>query len=202
MIKVQLQILGLSYSQTQDNAYVLILVEDGGDRRMPIIIGGAEAQAIAIELEKMKPPRPLTHDLFKNMAETFDISMSEVLIYRLEEGIFYSKIILHKEDKTIEIDSRTSDAVALAIRFNCPIYTTPEVLMKAGVVLDADSDNDTEPFPRQTDSKLSEEIDSPEAQISFATDDELHAMLDESIETEDYELASKIRDEINKRKNQ
>lgn len=212
MIKVQLQILGLSYSQTQDNAYVLILVEEGGERRMPIIIGGAEAQAIAIELEKMKPPRPLTHDLFKTMASSFDITMSEVLIYKLQEGIFYSKIIVHNDGKTVEIDSRTSDAVALAVRFGCPIYTTPEVLMKAGIVLDIDkegqksSQTQTQTQTQTTEPEQSHEPDmdlnSPEAHIQFASDDELHAMLDESIQTENYELASKIRDEINKRKNQ
>ncbi|MDA3882663.1 MAG: DUF151 domain-containing protein [Bacteroidales bacterium] len=206
MIKVQLQILGLSYSQTQDNAYVLILVEDGGERRMPIIIGGAEAQAIAIELEKMKPPRPLTHDLFKTMATSFDITMSEVLIYKLEEGIFYSKIVVHNDGKTVEIDSRTSDAVALAVRFACPIYTTPDVLMKAGIVLDIDKEGQK---PRQTQTPEPEQsnepemdLNSPEAHIQFASEEELHEMLDQSIETEDYELASKIRDELNNRKDQ
>ncbi|MFW5851805.1 MAG: bifunctional nuclease family protein [Bacteroidota bacterium] len=210
MIKVQLQILGLSYSQTQDNAYVLILVEEGGERRMPIIIGGAEAQAIAIELEKMKPPRPLTHDLFKTMATSFDITMSEVLIYKLQEGIFYSKIIVHNDGKTVEIDSRTSDAVALAVRFGCPIYTSPDVLMKAGIVLDIDkegtkasqSQSQTQAPKPEHSQEPDLDFNSPKSHIQFASDDELHAMLDESIQTENYELASQIRDEINKRKNQ
>ena len=124
MKRVRLNILGLSFSQTQDNAYVLILIEDEGERRIPIIIGSAEAQAIAIQLEKMKAPRPLTHDLFFSFAKSFSIEITEVVIHKLHEGIFYSKIVCKSEDRQIEIDARTSDAVAMAVRFECPIYTT------------------------------------------------------------------------------
>lgn len=192
MDKIQLQILGLSYSQTQDNAYVLILIEEQGDRRMPIIIGAAEAQAIAIELEKMKPPRPLTHDLFKTLADNLSITLDEVIIYKLQEGIFYAKIILRKDDFVFEIDSRTSDAVAIGIRFNCPIYTTSEVLTRAGIVLEKEQEKIQTEVEAQT-----EEADNPE--IAFATDSELEDMLAQAIESEDYEFASKIRDEIKKR---
>ncbi len=190
MEKIQLQIVGLSYSQTQENAYILILVEEHGNRRMPIIIGGAEAQAIAIELEKMKPPRPLTHDLFKSLADSFEITVNEVVIYRLQEGIFYAKIFVSKDGRSISIDSRTSDAVAIAVRFDCPIYTTAEVLKYCGIVLDS-------PKKEKSQDDLETKID-PE--IRFATDQELNVMLASAIETENYELASKIRDEIQQRK--
>ncbi len=195
MEKIQLQIVGLSYSQTQDNAYILILVEEHGNRRMPIIIGGAEAQAIAIELEKMKPPRPLTHDLFKSLADSFEITVNEVIIYRLQEGIFYAKIFVSKDGKSISIDSRTSDAVAIAVRFDCPIYTTSEVLKHGGIVLDDSKKEESQKTKSQDDSET--KID-PE--IRFATDQELNVMLASAIETENYELASLIRDEIQQRK--
>ena len=136
MKKVKLEIVGLSYSQTQSGAYALVLGESTGTRRLPIIIGGFEAQAIAIELEKMTPSRPLTHDLFKSFAETFDINVTEVLIYNLVEGIFYAKLICNDGTKDIEIDARTSDAIALAVRFNCPIFTYEFILKSAGIVLD------------------------------------------------------------------
>ena len=134
--KVKLNILGLSYSQTQSGAYALVLAEEEGDRRIPIIIGGVEAQSIAIKLEGLEPPRPLTHDLFLNFARAFDVELTEVLIYKLEEGIFYSELVCTRSSEVIRIDSRTSDAVALALRFNCPIYTYEEILAKAGIVLD------------------------------------------------------------------
>src|SRR3954469_22835728 len=128
MKKVRLEIVGLSYSQTQAGAYALVLGESGGKRRLPIIIGGFEAQAIAIELEKMTPSRPLTHDLFKTFAETFDINVTEVVIYNLAEGIFYAKLICNDGTREVEIDARTSDAIALAVRFQCPIYTFEFIL--------------------------------------------------------------------------
>jgi len=134
--KVKLEIVGLSYSQTQTGAYALVLGEAKGKRRLPIIIGGFEAQAIAIELEKMTPSRPLTHDLFKSFAEGFDISVSEVLIYNLVEGIFFAKIICNNAEKNVEIDARTSDAIAVAVRFNCPINTYEFILSQAGIILD------------------------------------------------------------------
>ncbi|MDD4754614.1 MAG: bifunctional nuclease family protein [Prolixibacteraceae bacterium] len=138
MQKIRLNILGLSVSQTQSGAYALVLSEENGDRRMPIIIGPVEAQAIAIQLEELKPPRPLTHDLIKNIALAFEIALIEVVIYKLEEGIFYSELLCEMDGKEVRIDSRTSDAVALALRFRCPIYTTEEILSKAGVILEAD----------------------------------------------------------------
>ena len=134
--KVKLEIVGLSYSQTQSGAYALVLSEAGGKRRLPIIIGGFEAQAIAIELEKMTPTRPLTHDLFKSFATSFDIIIREVIIYNLVEGIFYSKIVCEKDGQTVEIDARTSDAIAIGVRFDCPVYTFENILSSAGILLD------------------------------------------------------------------
>src|SRR5690606_16645261 len=135
MEKVELEIIGLSYSQTQSGAYALVLSEVGGKRRLPIIIGGFEAQAIAIELENMIPSRPLTHDLFKNFAESFDISIKEVIIYKLKEGVFFSKLICEKDGKEIELDTRTSDAIAIAVRFKCKVYTYESILGSAGLRL-------------------------------------------------------------------
>ena len=128
MQRVKLKVLGISYSQTQSGAYALILVEENGNRRVPIIIGGFEAQAIVIKLENLEPPRPLTHDLFKSFSDEFKISIIEVMIYKLEEGVFYSRLLCNNGEKEISIDSRTSDAVALALRFGCPIYITEEIL--------------------------------------------------------------------------
>jgi uncharacterized protein len=136
MKKIPLDIVGLSYSQTQSGAYALLLNESKGKRRLPIIIGGFEAQAIAIEMENMKPSRPLTHDLFKNFAETFEIKLKEVIIYNLVEGIFYAKLICARDNNEVEIDARTSDAIALAVRFNCPVYTYEFILNSAGIVMD------------------------------------------------------------------
>src|SRR3954469_7729721 len=139
MKKTKLEIVGLSYSQTQSGAYALVLGETKGKRRLPIIIGGFEAQAIAIELEKMTPSRPLTHDLFKTFAEGFNISVSEVIIYNLVEGIFFAKLICTDGSKEVEIDARTSDAIALAVRFSCPINTYEFILSQAGIILDEDA---------------------------------------------------------------
>lgn len=190
MEKIKLDIVGLSYSQTQSGAYALVLGESNGKRRLPIIIGGFEAQAIAIELEKMTPSRPLTHDLFKNFAEEFNINISEVVIYNLVEGIFFSKLICEKDGEEIEIDSRTSDAIALAVRFNCPIYTYEFVLGSAGILLEDD-------FEGQAEETIQDE---PEEQSPKRyTLEELNQQLNAAIENEDYEAASKIRDEINRR---
>lgn len=193
MEKLKLEIVGLSYSQTQSGAYALVLGEEKGKRRLPIIIGGFEAQAIAIELENMSPSRPLTHDLFKNFAESFDIHVQEVIIYNLVEGIFFAKLICEQNGKEVEIDSRTSDAIALAVRFGCNIYTYEFVLSSAGIVLEDDEGEDTE----------EEEIDLEELSkdpIETYSLQELEARMQEAINAEDYELASKIRDEINRRK--
>jgi len=193
MQKVRLNILGLSVSQTQSGAYALVLTEENGDRRIPIIIGPVEAQAIAIQLEGLKPPRPLTHDLFKNLASVFEIKIEEVIIYKLEEGIFYSELICTSGEKHVRIDSRTSDAVALALRFKCPIYTSEEILQKAGIVLEDEQgfgigkEKEHKRPPRETEYK----------NYTIA---ELNELLKEAITNEDYERASTIRDEITRRK--
>ncbi len=194
MQKIRLNILGLSVSQTQSGAYALVLAEEQGDRRIPIIIGPVEAQAIAIQLEGLKPPRPLTHDLIKNIALAFDIALLEVSIYKLEEGIFFSELLCEMNGKEITIDSRTSDAVALALRFRCPIYTSEEILKKAGIVLELEDENSP------IKSFSSEEVD-PVGSSSYSqySISELRDMLSDAIQNEDYEKASVIRDEIKKR---
>lgn len=195
MRKIRLNILGLSVSQTQSGAYALVLAEEGGDRRIPIIIGPVEAQAIAIQLEGLKPPRPLTHDLIKNIAHAFNIALIEVTIYKLEEGIFYSELLCEMDGKEIRIDSRTSDAVALAIRFRCPIYTTEGILQKAGIVLEAE-----EGASAFQDSQNEEPAYSGESPYGKYTQSELEELLSQAIMNEDYEKASVIRDEIRRRK--
>lgn len=195
MEKIKLHIKGLSYSQSQSGAYALILGEDEGKRRLPIIIGGFEAQAIAIELEKMKPTRPLTHDLFKNFADIFDIHISEVIINKFDEGVFYAQLVCWTDTEETIIDSRTSDAVALAIRFNCPINTYEPIMTQAGIVIDEDAESESEP---QTDS-LQTPGKSEFGQYSIK---ELQDMLKKAVEKEEYERASTLRDEINKRKSQ
>lgn len=196
MEKVQLDIVGLSYSQTQSGAYALVLSELEGNRRLPVIIGGFEAQAIAIELEGMTPSRPLTHDLFKSFAQEFEFDVQEVIIYNLIEGIFFSKLICTNEQgKEVEIDTRTSDAIAIAVRFNCPIYAYEFILSSAGILLEEEEEADSEDFDAgdgmviQLDSSKKEEL----------SIEELENNLQAAIENEDYEKASKIRDEINKR---
>jgi bifunctional DNase/RNase len=140
--KVRLNVLGISYSQTQTGAYALVLAEEDGNRRIPIIVGGFEAQAIAIQLEGLKPARPLTHDLFFSFANTFNISLLEVNVHKLEEGVFYSQLTCFNGERNVEIDSRTSDAIALALRFRCPIYTTEEILSKAGIIIDFENEGE------------------------------------------------------------
>jgi bifunctional DNase/RNase len=194
MQKIRLNILGLSVSQTQSGAYALVLAEENGDRRIPIIIGPVEAQAIAIQLEGLKPPRPLTHDLIKNIALAFDIALLEVTIYKLEEGIFYSELLCELNGKEIRVDSRTSDAVALALRFRCPIYTSEDILKKAGIVLQLEDENS--PVRSFADDNIEAPGNSTYAQYSIT---ELKEMLTEAVQNEDYEKASVIRDEIKKR---
>jgi len=190
MEKIKLDIIGLSYSQSQTGAYALILGESLGERRLPIIIGGFEAQAIAIELEKMKPSRPLTHDLFKSFAISFNLQISEVIIHKFSEGVFYAKLIVTDGKKVEEIDARTSDAVALALRFYCPIYTYENVLSAAGIIM-TESDNDTK-------TKTDAPDDDPN-ELKAYTLEELEELLKITIENEDYERASQVRDEIKKR---
>ena len=193
MDKKQLEIIGISYSQTQSGAYALILGELNGNRRIPIIIGTFEAQAIAIELEKMKPARPLTHDLFKSFSESYNIHIIEVVINKFQDGVFYAKIVCSDGKVEKEIDARTSDAVALAVRFRCPIFTFEKVLTETSIIKeDAKTDGSDKSTPEDI-------IDEPENQYSSNTFDELQEILKEAIENEDYEKASKIRDEIKKR---
>lgn len=195
MDKIELKVVGLSYSQTQTGAYALILKEKSGNRRLPIIIGGAEAQAIAIPLEKMTPSRPLTHDLFKSFLDSFDIVMQEVVIYNLVEGIFFAKIICSQGAKNLEIDARSSDAVAIALRCEKPIYTHDFILGSAGIIIDEDDENAED----ETSNFSMEEV--PELDAGEAdTLADLEKQLEIALDMEDYEKASKLRDELNKRK--
>jgi hypothetical protein len=194
MKRVKLKVMGISYSQTQSGAYALILIEENGDRRIPIIIGGFEAQAIVIKLENLDPPRPLTHDLFKKFADEFNIAVTEVMIYKLEEGVFFSKLVCNNGEKEYSIDSRTSDAVAIALRFETPIFITEEILNKAGITVNpADSEmsavNEVENF-----------FEPEKTKYDTYSDEELYKMIDDAIKTEDYERAAAVRDEIEKRK--
>lgn len=192
MDKIKLEIKGLSYSQASSGAYALILGEVEGKRRLPIVIGGAEAQSIAMELEKIKPARPLTHDLFKSFADAFNIKLIEVIIYKFSEGVFYSKLLCSSDNNELSIDSRTSDAVALAIRFGSDIYTVAEVMNDAAIVIEEESD---------TEDTVEEEVeatgDNPLEALSLTALDE---ELQKAVAEENYERASNIRDEINRRK--
>jgi len=192
MEKIKLEILGISYSQSQAGAYALILGESNGKRRLPIIIGGFEAQSIAIELEKMKPSRPLTHDLFKNFATTYGIDVTEVVIYKFVEGIFFAKLVCFDGIKEIDIDSRTSDAVAIAVRFNCPIYTYESILVSAGIILDEENGD-------LHLAEINPENEKENEYNNFSTK-ELEDLLMAAIDEEAYEKASLIRDELKKRK--
>lgn len=197
MRKIKLNILGLSYSQTQSGAYALVLSEDDGNRRIPIIIGAVEAQAIAIQLEGLKPPRPLTHDLFLNTALAFNINVVEVFIHKLEEGIFYAELVCEQDGNQITVDSRTSDAVALALRFECPIYTTEEILDKAGIILDFEEEENED--EESSDKEMVGPEEDEDSDYSVYSTEELNTMLDKAVSEEDYEKASEIRDEIQKR---
>jgi len=202
MEKVKLNVLGISYSQTQTGAYALVLAEENGRRRIPIIVGGFEAQAIAIQLEGLKPPRPLTHDLFLNFSHTFNIDLLEVTVYKLEEGVFYSKLTCDNGQRIIEIDARTSDAIALALRFKCPIYTTEDILKKAGIILDFEKEAAVQPGAEPVPSARNVQIldSSFMEEIRKSNLQELKELLEEAVKDENYEKASLIRDEINRRK--
>ena len=209
MSLVRLKIKGISYSQTQNGAYALILNEEEGDRKLPIVIGAFEAQSIAIALEKeIKPPRPLTHDLFKNFADRFKIVVKQVIIHKLVDGVFYSSIICERDNDEEIIDARTSDAIALALRFNAPIFTFKSILDKAGIFLKFSSKEKEED---EDDSIMVDEIlqEGEAVEIESGADthgyremslQELHAELDKAVASEDYEKAAKLRDEISKRK--
>jgi uncharacterized protein len=204
MGKIKLNVLGISYSQTQSGAYALVLSEEEGNRRIPIIVGGFEAQAIAIELEGLAPPRPLTHDLFKNFAESYGIKLIEVNIHKLEDGVFFANILCDNGGQRIILDARTSDAIALALRFSCPIFTTDEIVEKAGIVLDFEKGTDFDAPAPARDKEPEEKVEksrkgAPPLDLSKKSMDELRSMLAESVSKEDYEKASEIRDEINRR---
>lgn len=196
MDKIKLEIVGMSYSQSQSGAYALILEEIEGNRRLPIIIGGFEAQAIAIELERIKPARPLTHDLFRNFATTFGIVLTEVIINKFQEGVFYSQLICFDGQKVVEIDSRTSDAIALALRFHCPVYTYESIMSAAGIIMKEEPE-ESEEFVKEEEES---EENSPKDSFSGTSIEELKELLQKAIANEDYEKASLIRDELKKRK--
>ncbi len=188
--RVKLRVMGLTYSQTQTGSYALVLAEDAGKKRIPIMIGAFEAQAIALHLEELQPPRPLTHDLFRSFSMAFGVELLEVFINKLEEGIFYSELLFSSEKEEVRIDSRTSDAVALALRFKCPIYTTQDIIDKAGIILD-------DKVTQQEEDFLGTEVE--DETLENRALEELEIMLDEAVANEDYEAASEIRDELKRR---
>ncbi|MEE2771179.1 MAG: bifunctional nuclease family protein [Bacteroidota bacterium] len=210
MSLVRLNIKGISYSQTQNGAYALILNEVGGERKLPIVIGAFEAQSIAIALEKeIKPPRPLTHDLFKNFSDRFEIVVKQVIIHKLVDGVFYSSLICERDGIEEIIDARTSDAIALALRFNAPIFTYKNILDKAGIYLKAE-EAQREQQEKEKEEIISEELLQEEIELQGEDEDdsdyrklslsELNEMLSQAVAKEDYEKAARIRDEISKRK--
>jgi uncharacterized protein len=194
MKKIELEIVALSHSITQTHSYAVVLGEVNGLRRLPIVIGGFEAQAIAVALEKMHPSRPLTHDLMKNFMSAFNIDLQEIIICDLQEGIFYSKLVCVSEHDTVEIDSRTSDALALAVRFGCPVYTYENILESAGILME-----DSSGKKKQVKETLTSEIGSQD-DLKALSLEELNTLLGEVLEQEDYIRAIKIRDEINSRR--
>ncbi|HEK22370.1 MULTISPECIES: bifunctional nuclease family protein [unclassified Mucilaginibacter] len=198
MKKIELDIVGLSYSQTQSGAYALVLGEINGRRRLPIIIGSFEAQAIAIEIEKMTPSRPLTHDLFKSLGQAFNISVQEIIIYNLVDGIFYAKLVCFDGKRTVEIDARTSDAIAVSVRFDCPIYTYEFILSTAGIVIEGNDFVYLENINETPEEKTA--IPNASGSYNTLSEDELKSRLQQALAEEAYEKAAKIRDELNKRK--
>jgi len=202
MKKVKLDIVGLSYSQTQSGAYALVLGEVNGRRRLPIIIGAFEAQAIAIEIEKMSPTRPLTHDLFKSFAQAYQVEITEVLIYNLVDGVFFAKLICNKDGEQVEIDARTSDAIAIAVRFNAAIYTHEFILASAGIVIEGNDFLFLENMESITNPPSAEEIQSSPGSVSGfqgLSIEDLQQKLEKALAEEAYEKAARIRDEINRR---
>lgn len=208
MSLVRLNIKGISYSQTQNGAYALILNEVGGERKLPIVIGAFEAQSIAIALEKeIKPPRPLTHDLFKNFSDRFEIVVKQVIIHKLVDGVFYSSLICERDGIEEIIDARTSDAIALALRFNAPIFTYKNILDKAGIYLKAD-EKQREQEEKDEEEIIEEELLKEEIELKSEKNadykkmslEELNELLSQAVNQEDYEKAARLRDEISKRK--
>ncbi len=201
MKKVELEIVALSHSISQTHSYAVVLGEIDGLRRLPIVIGGYEAQAIAVALERMQPTRPLTHDLFANFMSAFSIELTEVLIYRLEEGVFYAKLVCRNNDEQVEIDSRTSDALAMAVRANCKIFTYESILDTAGMFLENDgSDSSSAGAPSQNVPVSKSKSSSNDADMKKMSLDELNVLLQTVLDQEDYVRAINIRDEINRRK--
>ena len=196
MQKVRLEISGIAYSQTQSGSYVLTLSEAAGNRKLPIVIGGFEAQAIAVELEKMIPNRPLTHDLIKSFCVTYDVVIKEVLIYKFVEGVFFSKLICEKDGAISEIDSRTSDAIAVGVRFNSPIFTLSNIIDEASITNEEENEFESDEVFDEDDAV--EDKKEASSLISHSVED-LEKQLRAALENENYELASKLRDEINKR---
>ncbi len=194
MTKIELDIVAISHSVSQSHNYAVVLSETEGSRRLPIVIGGFEAQAIAVAMERMAPNRPLTHDLFKNSLETFQVDLQEVIISNLLDGIFYARLICERNGEIFEIDSRTSDAIALAVRFNCPIYTYEFILESAGVALEGESETEK---PKEAKRKRTKD-----GSFTRFSIEDLEELLEEVLTEEDYEKAAKIRDEINRRKAQ
>ena len=207
MQKIELEISGLSHTITQSQSYAVLLSEVGGMRKLPIVIGAFEAQAIAVAIEKVVINRPLSHDLIKNLFTIFNISLKEVLIDNLQDGIFYSKLICEKDGQEIEVDRRTSDALALAVRFNCPIYTFEFILETAGAIIneqdkkDEDDDDDDEEVDDDTAEIVGAALSADADDIALMSLKELNDKLKEYLDKEDYESAARIRDEIEQRKN-
>lgn len=195
--RIKLRVQGITNSQVQSGAYALILAEENGLRRIPIIVGTPEAQSIAIALEGLKPPRPLTHDLFATFAQAFGIRLKEVYIYRFEEGIFYSELLFSDGERNIKVDSRTSDAIAIALRVKCDIYTSEEIVRQAGIVLEDDLEEEEEKPGSLADVDMDEEIDKL---LTDMEEYELEEQLQQAVEQEDYELAKLVQDELHRRK--
>ena len=193
MNKIELEIVAISQSFTQNHSYAVVLGETIGKRRLPIVIGGSEAQAIAVAMENMNPSRPLTHDLIKSIFDNFDIVLKEVVINNLLDGVFFAKLICLKDRQEFEIDSRSSDAIALAVRFGCPIYTYETILDSAGIILEETAETSNKPFVVQEETKKAK------TDYSIYTLKELNKLLSDSLENEDYEKAESVRDKISKR---
>ena len=199
MDKLKLEILGLSSSQSQSGSFALVLGEATGKRRLPIIIGMFEAQAIAIEIEKIIPNRPMTHDLFKSFAHTFNFTIEEIIISDLKEGVFFAKIVCSDGQKSFEIDARPSDAIAIGLRFSAPIFTYETILAEAGIVLTDEADEDTGDLTEEIPKSETEKDPGTKESLEDFTTDKLKTLLDEALKNEDYERAAKIRDEMNRR---
>ena len=199
MRKIELEIIALSHSVTQSHSFAVVLGEVGGSRRLPIVIGGFEAQAIAVALDNMKPSRPLTHDLMKTLCDTFEIQLDYIYISKLLDGVFYSNLVCKKGEELFEVDSRTSDALALAVRFDCPIYVEESILLEAGVEADPNEEN---VISNSEEKQIAELTSVPGSSSNYSEMSvaDLQVQLKAALDNEDYELAARVRDELNKRK--